>query len=136
MPHVLLPTNEEELEKLAELEYLLFPENNFGVYTLRQELSAPGSWHVLEYTEDLTLKAYCFGRPYGGVFDIMRVGVHPKYRRRGLGTALVQSALRQHPTVMLSVTKSNRNAIRLYKSLGFRINGDLGQQWTMVFQTT
>jgi ribosomal protein S18 acetylase RimI-like enzyme len=56
---------------------------------------------------------------------IQNVGVIPEYRGRGLGEALVRKAVAGFAAygakrVSLEVTASNRPAMRLYRTLGFR----------------
>ena len=56
---------------------------------------------------------------------IQNIGVHPSFRGLGLGTALLDAALRGFQlvgcrTVNLEVTVQNTSAIRLYERLGFR----------------
>lgn len=126
-----LPNEKQVLEDVAELEHVLFPDNNMGVYTLRQEMLSPESTYQVEYCNRGQLIGYCFGRTNGGIFDIMRIGVRPSHQRLGLGTQMLTTILTPYPLAMLSVVKNNKDAIRLYSSLGFKINGDLGVQWVM-----
>ncbi|MBX3423848.1 MAG: GNAT family N-acetyltransferase [Pirellulaceae bacterium] len=56
---------------------------------------------------------------------IQNVGVHPEFRDRGLGSVLIDAALRGFRqagcrSVHLEVTVQNTDAIRLYERLGFR----------------
>jgi ribosomal-protein-alanine N-acetyltransferase len=61
------------------------------------------------------------------VMDECHIGnlaVHPDYRNKGVGTALLNKILEsfeEHETknVLLEVRTSNENAIKLYKKLGF-----------------
>ena len=57
---------------------------------------------------------------------LQRLAVHPGYRRRGLGSLLVNDALgwirRRGATIgWVNTQKSNDNALRLYKNLGFTL---------------
>ncbi len=65
-----------------------------------------------------------------GFGAIQNVGVTPFHRGRGIGAALVVSALRGMqvaglPKAYLEVTGANKGAIRLYHKLGFRMAGTL-----------
>ncbi|MHC4464030.1 MAG: GNAT family N-acetyltransferase [Planctomycetota bacterium] len=60
---------------------------------------------------------------------ILHMGVHPQFRDKGVGTALVQSLIdwaKQNPIVeklCLIVFATNEPAIRLYKKMGFLEEG-------------
>lgn len=51
------------------------------------------------------------------------IGMHldEKYRGKGLGTAILKREISRHDKLSLDVFKTNTGAIRLYKSLGFKI---------------
>jgi ribosomal-protein-alanine N-acetyltransferase len=60
--------------------------------------------------------------------DIHNLAVHPAYRRRGIGKALLEAVINQArredvTRVTLEVRKSNVAAQKLYHSLGFLANG-------------
>jgi len=53
---------------------------------------------------------------------IVSIAVHPAYRRRGLGTRLVEEVLkRTKGRAIVEVRESNEVAIRFYKRLGFEL---------------
>ena len=60
---------------------------------------------------------------------IQSVGVHPEYRGRGIGTALIQFAerriFREQPNVFICVSSFNPDARRLYERLGYHAVGEL-----------
>lgn len=59
-----------------------------------------------------------------GEADIVRVGVLPQFRRRGIARAVLRAALEQTAgDIFLDVRESNSAAIRLYRSLGFYDTG-------------
>ena len=47
------------------------------------------------------------------------VGVHPNFRKRGVGAQLMQTVMQQEPQIWLHVRARNQEAIRLYERLGF-----------------
>ena len=71
---------------------------------------------------------------YGGMLcvvdegQITNIATHPDYRRRGYGRAIVE-AFKKHAkynglnTISLEVRESNKAAIELYSSLGFKVTG-------------
>ena len=121
---------------IAELEYLLFPEVNLNEVSIDTELTLGTGWVIYHRN---ALAAYLFGRSAeGSPFDILRLGVHPDYQGRGLGSQLLLRAL-QHPKgAMLTVLKSNQRAIHLYRRFGFTIVGELTHAgaWVMRLSTS
>lgn len=73
--------------------------------------------------------AYC---SFWRIFDEIHINnfaVRPEWRRRGLGTALIQHVLAEGrrlgaPKATLEVRRSNDAAIRLYERAGFRRTGE------------
>jgi len=83
--------------------------------------------------------------------EIGNVAVNSKYRRQGYGRKLIELALsnmqkRRVSPIILTVAKWNKNAIALYKSLGFEIaketivegvsTKDTAGNWTFEFTST
>ena len=68
---------------------------------------------------------YLFAHQAADEAEILNLAVHPDHGRRGLGTALVQTALRDLASagvarVFLEVRESNRPAQTFYHGMGFR----------------
>ena len=62
-------------------------------------------------------------------FDVGALDVGPAFQRKGVGTALIKAveaiaATRDVAEINLEVTIDNKDAIRLYGRLGYRICGD------------
>lgn len=49
--------------------------------------------------------------------------IHPEYRGRGVGRALVEHGLSLQPTMTTDVNEQNGQALRFYERLGFRRTG-------------
>ena len=60
-----------------------------------------------------------------GRIRIMNIAVDPEYRKRGVGTVLMQAVLHQHPhaSAVLMVQEHNTAAQSLYRQLGFQRSG-------------
>lgn len=115
------------MEEIEELENLLF-DNAFNATTLLYELNSGASCWVIGSER---VEGYVLFREEAGLIDILRVGVHPSYQRRGLGNKLMEVPMKKSARCMLSVRKVNDGALRLYRRLGFSITGDLGNSWVM-----
>lgn len=66
---------------------------------------------------------------------LLMLAVHPSFRRRGVGSALIdaffrEAAVRGAETVVLEVRISNKDAIRFYQRHGFRITGILDRYYS------
>jgi len=89
------------------------------------ELARPGAV-VLAALVDGRLAGYAVLTRIADAWHLMNVAVDPAHRRLGIGTELVLSSLEQAGAsipVTLEVRTSNRAAIALYRSLGFRPAG-------------
>jgi ribosomal-protein-alanine N-acetyltransferase len=118
---------QEDVPRLSELEDALFPENAFGVGTLRRELEHSECWVVGE-----PIHAYAIVRPDPFLHDLLRIGVENSHQGSGVGSALLRHVLEQHPGEwMLTVWKNNPRARRLYQRFGFHLHGYLPEAWVM-----
>lgn len=85
------------------------------------------SWEPLDYdcdvaVEDGIIRGFLVTRRTApDEAEILNLAVDPSFRRRGIAKILAQNALRTSPgRWFLEVRESNRAAIALYESLGFR----------------
>jgi ribosomal-protein-alanine N-acetyltransferase len=83
----------------------------------------PGGFFVAEVPSG-TIVGYCVASEDGDSAHLISIGVLREYRRRRVGTALIQALLENvSPKVRelrLEVKQGNAEAIKLYKDLGFR----------------
>lgn len=137
----LRPMEERDLSGTAELERLSFSVP-WSETVLKESLESRLDFlWVLEQGEDGAgespsleterargtgnLVGYCNLRVIVGEGELMRIAVHPEFRGRGLSRKLMdrlsETAREQGAeAVTLEVRTSNRAAIELYKSYGFR----------------
>lgn len=130
--HSLTPATDRDIPEICAIDYELFPENNFNETTIKREIT-DGVGYVLRV--DGELAGYVLTRAdLGGLIDILRLGVRERFRRHGLGSVLLDNAIRLGKTTMLTVRKGNAPALSLYLKHGFRITGTLPQaySWLMV----
>ena len=119
--------NIKDAEAMGELDRLCFP-TPWSKAAFEEEFSKnPFSFYVVaEYEGELL--------GYGGLWDIKGEGhitnfaVHPDYRQRGMGTAILKELLelteeRGISSYTLEVRPSNKEAIGLYEKFGFKPGG-------------
>ena len=124
------PANAQIAEELSDYDMMLF-NNGFGPSLMRAEIEA-GFCLLVRVSGQIA--GYALTRSQGPIVDITRLAVLERYRRKGLGRALLQAVLAHHKAsqVMLHVKRDNREALELYKSEGFQIRGAREQSWLMV----
>ena len=120
----IVPMSEAHLPTLAALETCCFADP-WSEAALREELGNPLARFLV---------AVCDGEVAGylgchHIVDeafIANIAVFPAFRRRGVGRALVETAMEQASALYrltLEVRASNSAAIALYRSLGFVEDG-------------
>lgn len=118
------------VERIAELERILFAHGAWSRDLIASELDAPGRSYWLDVDPDAHARGRFDIRGYAGYwFDgcdaqIMTVGVAPDHRRRGIGRALLErliDAARAQGAgrMLLEVRVDNEPALALYRDLGF-----------------
>lgn len=119
----------------------------WGFYSLTPENKKDPK--VIEYMKKDTLDSIRFTKivmyknePIGmlsaemheGYWYIADIYIIKEHRGKGLGTILLKNEIEKHDKILLQVAKYNHGAIKLYKSLGFKItgeNGDMNQMHVM-----
>ncbi len=111
-----------DLRSVAELERQCFGRDSWPWLELLAALTFPGT---------VRLKAELDGRPIGFAIGDRRsgkelgwvasLGVHPRYRRRGIGRLLLAACERALDTrrVRLTLRSTNTAALALYRSAGY-----------------
>lgn len=124
-----LEWNAIDLKQILEIETLSF--NGHDAYTLEDFKR----W--FERNPDLCLAAESEGRIAGDVISGIRdnkaelstLAIHPDYRRRGVGTALLEETAQRIraygiDAIDLEVRKTNRVGVRFWTKMGFSPIGE------------
>lgn len=114
--------SDEYIKDVAQIEKACFskPWNELAIAAeLKNEFS-----HFYVAVEDGKAVGFVGLYVLTGEADIVRVGVLPQYRNRGIARAVLKRSLKDTDgEVFLDVRESNAAAIALYRSLGFYDTG-------------
>ena len=121
------PLNPEELLQVAEIEKEAFSEP-YSLELLKRELSLPLFLGVVAEVGGRAV-GYAFGWKLMESFELHRIAVKRKERRRGVGRELLKELLKRCreegvKEVFLEVREGNEPAVNLYRSLGFKEIGE------------
>lgn len=118
-----------EFDNLLDLDGAVFEDFAYPPFTLRQLLDLHREWWMVADHPD-GLRGYSLGVP---TFDrgrawLLGLGVREQFRRRGYGKSLTRASMRRLadvgvPELYLTVEPDNRWALRLYRGLGFEVEG-------------
>jgi ribosomal-protein-alanine N-acetyltransferase len=114
-------------EALAVLHRACFPDDPWEAGALSRIMALSGGFGWLAWEEDEPA-GFILVRDLGNECEILSFGVTPRWRRRGIGHALLQTTIdeaagRGLPSVVLEVAVDNDPAIELYNSVGFSLVG-------------
>lgn len=129
--HTFKKAEPSDIQEIVDIDYELFPLNNFNERTLGQHV-VHDICYLIHVDGDLAAYAVV-GNTDSPMLDILRLGVKEPYRKAGLASVLLDNVVRLDKDVMLTVLKNNTPAINLYKKHGFEIIGVMPQHesWVM-----
>ena len=122
-----------DLEALYELEVACFAERRFTrehlLYILRNPRASTFVYEVGRVLGSIML------HDEGGVLRVLSVGVHPSFRRRGIGRRLMalaedMAAKFGSREVRLEVSTRNEGAVAFYTALGYETGGKLPRYYS------
>jgi ribosomal-protein-alanine N-acetyltransferase len=117
------PIPDGAAEALAVLHRACFPDDPWEADALSRIMALSGGFGWLAWEEDEPA-GFILVRDLGNECEILSFGVTPRWRRRGIGQALLQTAIdetarRGLPSIVLEVAVDNDPAIELYNTVGF-----------------
>lgn len=124
------PMEKGDLDTVAGIESLVSPEP-WSRSLLAGELDIPADanhWLVAEHEVSGSVVGFAGTMVVADEAHILNLAVHPDHRRRGIGREMLRRLLeagtrRGAVAATLEVRPTNRSAIDLYSSLGFRPAG-------------
>ena len=115
----------EDCQAVADLEKQLF-HGRFDVKTLALMLRKSAFYGVAMPAKEKSsaIRAYCLSYIMSGYADIIAIGTHRDWQRRGYGRFLLKHLIdviekRHIEKTLLEVAVDNMAAIQLYQSFGF-----------------
>lgn len=117
------PATAADLPALTGLEADLFGADAWGLEALAAELVGPGRT-VLVAVGEQGPAGYAVLMVHGDAGDLLRLGVRPTERRRGLASALLAAARSRArelgaTRLLLEVSAGNQGAAAFYRAHGF-----------------
>lgn len=121
-----LKASGEDAPAIAELEALLFSDA-WSEKSVEQTVGSMFSLALVAKKEGEPC-AYLLASLLPPEGELYRIGVHPAYRRRGIGLLLMEAFFAEAEklgceTLFLEVRAKNEPAIGLYRRMGFSHNG-------------
>lgn len=115
-------TEQKDLHKILEIEKLSFPKP-WDIQIFYSVLSDDECYNLTALYEG-RVAGYCFAQAMKKMVHLLNLAVHPDFRQKGIGRALVKeiisfARLNNKSYVFLEVRKSNSVAQALYASMGF-----------------
>jgi ribosomal protein S18 acetylase RimI-like enzyme len=124
----------EDSVTLAQLDLEVFPETAFNEKTI-EHLILENTSYVAHDLVSEEVQGFLLAKRENNLLDVLKLCVVDKYRRNGIGRALLNAALLTPGDCILTVNRSNEAAMNLYCSKGFKVVGQL-QSGNLVLRST
>lgn len=111
-----------DVAAVGALERDLFGADAWDERAVVAELDGPGRRFVVAEDPDHELSGYAVSMTLGDIVDLQRIAVHPRHRRAGLATALLEDLLDHTGAadrMLLEVSERNEAAVAFYLVHGF-----------------
>lgn len=118
----------ENIDKYEDISSIPYDE---VISWVRRKISKRISEYTRIYKDGVLCGYYRF-HPDNGEYELDDFYLHEKYRRQGIGSAVLEKCLKEvDKSVYLYVFKRNEGAVRLYKKFGFIVREDLKTRYIM-----
>lgn len=121
------PLSEKNVKDVAKIEEMCFAAEKWSEALFREEIIDKSKYYAVCYVDE---KVVGFGG-YAQILDeghIMNIAVDPDFRKKGIGTAILQDLLKNGiqngiRAFTLEVRVGNQAAQKLYERIGFSCVG-------------
>jgi ribosomal-protein-alanine N-acetyltransferase len=136
LDYYLRDLNTDDWSKFNEMDKIIFPDEQMRESSYLSGLSGLKSLSVIAvHKESKDFIGYYKIGVYGNEGHVMRIGVHPEHRGKGLGSLLLERSMHHLKNAgcksyYLYVVENNEAAIRLYKKHGYEVDK---KSWQFIF---
>jgi ribosomal-protein-alanine N-acetyltransferase len=121
------PFSLSDLDSLLQIENLSFPKSPYDWTTFLNLYGLYSETFLVYHNTNRSWKkekigGYIIFTQHG---HIISIAVHPQYRRKGIGTQLLQRVMKTShlKKVWAEVRRSNQSALVFYSKMGFQMTG-------------
>ncbi len=121
MDYLLEEYNEDVLEEIYNLEVEIFGRNAYKKEQIREMLESP-EYKIFIFKElNKKIVSYLIVYDSFDIYEIMKIGVREKSRKKGYGTILLNDFIKKYNKgLLLEVRESNLSAIKFYEKNDFK----------------
>ncbi len=105
--------------KLVELEKKCFPSSAYTLEQLEEILIDKERYITIVVLDNEKEVGYIILFDNSEALEIMKIGTIPEFKRRGIGTLLIEESLKLKKDIFLEVRENNSVAREFYKKLLF-----------------
>lgn len=111
--------SEINLENLDFLESICFGKTKYPKDELENILNN-SLYKIIAYKEDNDYLGYVIYLDNGFEIEILKIGTNPNFRKKGIGTKIIDEIVKLNKEIFLEVRETNLNAISFYKKNNFK----------------
>ena len=108
---------EADIPFVHEIEKICF-DDPWSLASFKQQLESDFAHYLIAYIDEKIVGYACLWK-FDDTGEIINFAVHPDFRGRGAGDALMHSCKEMCRQIQLEVRKSNKPAMLLYQKHGF-----------------
>lgn len=111
-------------EEIYKLEAEIFGGSAYTLKQIEDISTMPDMYKIISVKTDNGITAgYVIVFNNSDSLEIMKIGVNPQYRQKGIGTILINEMKKSRMGIFLEVRENNNTAIEFYKKNGFKEAG-------------